>query len=268
VVTARKVARKIRTRRLRALFFGAPADVDYEAVASPDADPEQRAQVARLYAALDAMPPVERVAWALRHLQGEQLEEVARLVGCSFSGADHPCFHACILLMVATAAVGSGLNQLAKLVPTLPGAPQASRLAVVEGLVPMESVGAVQAVKIAKDGLTISLETGAVLASSIGPGVVTPGPGSPTAEGARDLPAIGSKIVRQMGPRGWTPEKIGEAIRSGERIPAVNKANGNPAVRYVHPVTGQSVVVDTVTNEVIHVGGPGFKYGPESGDLL
>jgi len=32
-------------------------------------------------------------------------------------------------------------------------------------------------------------------------------------------------------------------------------------------VTGQSVVVDTVTNEVIHVGGPGFKYGPESGDL-
>jgi hypothetical protein len=49
--------------------------------------------------------------------------------------------------------------------------------------------------------------------------------------------------------------------------PAINKATGNSAIRYVHPETGQSVVVDTVTNEVIHVGGPGFRYGPLSGDL-
>src|SRR5262249_48493994 len=53
-VTARKVARRIRGRRLRAVFFGASSEVDYEDVASTDADPEQRAQVARLYAALDA----------------------------------------------------------------------------------------------------------------------------------------------------------------------------------------------------------------------
>jgi hypothetical protein len=172
-----------------------------------------------------------------------------------------------ILVMVATATAGSGLTQLAKLVPTLPGATQASQLALVDGSLPMESVGAVQAVKIAKDGLTISLETGAVLASSIATGAVTSGTGAPSVAGVGDLPAIGPKIARQMGPRGWTPEKIREAISSGERIPATNKANGNLAIRYVHPVTGQSVVVDTVTNEVIHVGGPGFKYGPESGDL-
>jgi RNA polymerase sigma-70 factor (ECF subfamily) len=88
-VTARKVARKIRGRRVRALFFGAPAaaDVDYEAIASPDAGPEQRVQVARLYEALDGMPAAERVAWALRHVEGERLEDVARLVGCSLATA-------------------------------------------------------------------------------------------------------------------------------------------------------------------------------------
>src|SRR5262245_3668059 len=86
-VTARKVARRIRGRRLRALFFRAPVDVDYEAIASPDADPEQRAQVARLYAALDGMPAAERVAWALRHVEGERLEDVARLTGCSLATA-------------------------------------------------------------------------------------------------------------------------------------------------------------------------------------
>ncbi len=39
------------------------------------------------------------------------------------------------------------------------------------------------------------------------------------------------------------------------------------ATRYINPTTGQSVVLDDVTKEVIHVGGPGFKYGPGSGDL-
>ena len=69
-----------------------------------------------------------------------------------------------------------------------------------------------------------------------------------------------------MGPRGWTEWQITEAMKSGQRIRAINKATGNPAMRYVHPQTGQSVV-DKVTNEVIQVGGPGFKYGPASGDL-
>lgn len=47
----------------------------------------------------------------------------------------------------------------------------------------------------------------------------------------------------------------------------VTAANGHPATRYVNPDTGQSVVVDDVTGQVIHVGGPGFQYGPGSGDL-
>ncbi len=75
------------------------------------------------------------------------------------------------------------------------------------------------------------------------------------------------KIERQMARRGWTHEQIDEAVKSGQQVRAANKANGNPATRYVHPTTGQSVVVDDVTGKVIHVGGPGFKYGPASGDL-
>jgi len=78
---------------------------------------------------------------------------------------------------------------------------------------------------------------------------------------------VGSKIAKQMGPRGWTREGIEEAVTSGNQIKAINKATGNPATRFVHPKTRQSVVVDNVTGEVIHVGGPGFKYGPGSGDL-
>jgi len=79
-------------------------------------------------------------------------------------GADN----ARILVMVATAAVGSGLGQFLKALPTLPGAGPASELAVAEGGVPFEQVGAVEGVTIGQGGLTISLTTGAVLASSLG----------------------------------------------------------------------------------------------------
>ncbi len=65
----------------------------------------------------------------------------------------------------------------------------------------------------------------------------------------------------QMRQRGWNDRLINEAINDGAQVPAPNHVNpGNPAVRYVHPVTGQSVVLDILTNEVIHVGGPGFLY--------
>jgi hypothetical protein len=79
--------------------------------------------------------------------------------------------------------------------------------------------------------------------------------------------ALSAKILRQMPTRGWTPALIDEAIAGGRQVPAINFATNNPATRYVHPITGQSVVLDNVTREVIHVGGPGFKYGPGSGDI-
>jgi len=71
---------------------------------------------------------------------------------------------------------------------------------------------------------------------------------------------ITEKIRRQMGPRGWTEQLINEAIAKGQRIPAVNFATGSPATRYVHPETGQSVIVDDVTRAVIQVGAKGFRF--------
>ncbi len=64
-----------------------------------------------------------------------------------------------------------------------------------------------------------------------------------------------------MTQRGWTPQQLSEAIQNGQQFPAVNNVNpGKVATRYVHPTTGRSVVVDTVSGEVIHVGGDGFVY--------
>jgi RHS repeat-associated protein len=89
--------------------------------------------------------------------------------------------------------------------------------------------------------------------------------GSKLVEGARY--PLSPKIQGQLAKRGWTTEAIDEAVQSGKQVRAVNKATGNPATRYIHPTTGQSVVIDDVTGQVIHVGGPGFKYGPGSGDV-
>jgi hypothetical protein len=69
------------------------------------------------------------------------------------------------------------------------------------------------------------------------------------------------KSMRQMNRRGWTPSQVTEAIKNGQQFPAQNLVNkGNPAIRYVHPTTGQSVVQDMVTKEIIHFGAPGYVY--------
>ncbi|ODS53748.1 MAG: hypothetical protein ABS36_14115 [Acidobacteria bacterium SCN 69-37] len=91
--------------------------------------------------------------------------------------------------------------------------------------------------------------------------------GCTSGEVALAIMPVSPKILRQMSLRGWTHGAIDEAIASGRQVRAVNRANGNPATRYVHPSTGKSVVVDDVAGDVIHVGGPGFRYGPGSGDL-
>ena len=82
-----------------------------------------------------------------------------------------------------------------------------------------------------------------------------------------DLENVTTKIEGQMRARGWTPEQIQEAFANGQQVPAVKKATGGPATRYINPTTGQSVVIDDATGQIIHVGGPGFRYGPGSGDV-
>jgi hypothetical protein len=67
--------------------------------------------------------------------------------------------------------------------------------------------------------------------------------------------------ANQMLNRGWTEQQITDAIKNGASFPARNNVNPlNPAIRFENRETGQSVVIDTTTGEVLHVGGKGFKY--------
>jgi RNA polymerase sigma-70 factor (ECF subfamily) len=85
-ITIRLAQRKLRTRRLLALF-GLDPQPDYGERLAPDASPEDRATLGRLYRLLDELPAANRVAWTLRFIEGERLEEVARLCGCSLATA-------------------------------------------------------------------------------------------------------------------------------------------------------------------------------------
>ena len=61
--------------------------------------------------------------------------------------------------------------------------------------------------------------------------------------------------------RKWTADEITEAVAAELRFPAANLIRpDNSATRYVHPVTGRSVVLDDATGEVIHVGGDDYVY--------
>ena len=81
-----EATRRLRRKRLRAfLGFGTP--YDYADVADAGASPEQRALLSHVFATLDALGAPERVAWALRNLEGETMERVAELCSCSLSTA-------------------------------------------------------------------------------------------------------------------------------------------------------------------------------------
>jgi RNA polymerase sigma-70 factor (ECF subfamily) len=82
--TTRLVRRRLRRRRWRALFR---AHEPLRDVPAPGATPEQRALLARLYRVLEQLPIEARLAWVLRHLEGERLEDVARACGCSLATA-------------------------------------------------------------------------------------------------------------------------------------------------------------------------------------
>ena len=85
-VTVRMARRRLRRRRFWAVL-GFDEAIDYSDVAAPSAPPEDRALLARVYAALDGLPVELRLAWSLRHLEGERLEAVAGHCGCSLATA-------------------------------------------------------------------------------------------------------------------------------------------------------------------------------------
>jgi len=87
-IVVRLVRTRLRRRRLVSMLGLVTAEpVDLDAVAAPDADPEVRALLAQVYALLQTLPPDERIAWTLRHVERHRLEAVAGLVGCSLATA-------------------------------------------------------------------------------------------------------------------------------------------------------------------------------------
>jgi RNA polymerase sigma-70 factor (ECF subfamily) len=83
-ICVRRATRRLRRRRLLALL-SLDTIAERELPFDFSASPEQRAEVARLYRRLDRLPVPERVAWVLRHVEGESLEDMVALCGCSKS---------------------------------------------------------------------------------------------------------------------------------------------------------------------------------------
>jgi len=87
-IAVSQVRRRFRRRRMLK-FFGLDRSVEdapLDAFAR-DATGEQRAEIAALDRVLDQLPTEQRIAWVLRNVEGEGLEDVARACDCSLATA-------------------------------------------------------------------------------------------------------------------------------------------------------------------------------------
>jgi RNA polymerase sigma-70 factor (ECF subfamily) len=85
-VTVRKARRHLQRRRWKSLVGIDTAGYAPE-LRDTGVSPEQKALLARVYEALDRLPVDHRLAWTLRHVEGERLERVAERCGCSLATA-------------------------------------------------------------------------------------------------------------------------------------------------------------------------------------
>ncbi len=87
VVAVRKARRRLRRQRILR-WFDRDAPPDYEELADPAAmSPREVALLRQLYQVLDRLPAGQRIAWTLRHVEGQCLSEVAALCGTSLATA-------------------------------------------------------------------------------------------------------------------------------------------------------------------------------------
>ena len=84
VVTVRTVHRVLRRRKWRRLFLGESSAAEIPATG---VTPEQSALLARIYRTLDEIESKNRIAWILRYVEGERLEDVADACRCSLATA-------------------------------------------------------------------------------------------------------------------------------------------------------------------------------------
>jgi RNA polymerase sigma-70 factor (ECF subfamily) len=81
-ITVNVARQRLRLRKLRRLV-GLDQPAEYPELTDPTLSPEQRLLVARVYEALERLPVKQRLAWMLRHVEGEPVGSVALLCGCS-----------------------------------------------------------------------------------------------------------------------------------------------------------------------------------------
>jgi RNA polymerase sigma-70 factor, ECF subfamily len=85
-VAVRTVRRRLRWRRLWQ-FLGLDKDAGLAGLIDPAASPVDRLLLRSVYRVLDDLPVAERLAFGLHYIEGETVESVARLCGCSYAAA-------------------------------------------------------------------------------------------------------------------------------------------------------------------------------------
>jgi len=88
-IAVNEVRAKLRRRKwLKRLALDREEDdVTLESLASREATPDVKAELARLDAVIARMDPELRMAWMLRYVEGWELTEVATALGCSLATA-------------------------------------------------------------------------------------------------------------------------------------------------------------------------------------
>ena len=86
-IAVSQVRRRLRRRRLLGLLGldRTVEDATLEALASAGQPAEARAELGALDRLLATLPDEQRIAWMLRHVEGEELEDVARACSCSLA---------------------------------------------------------------------------------------------------------------------------------------------------------------------------------------
>jgi RNA polymerase sigma-70 factor (ECF subfamily) len=86
-IVVHAVRSRMRRHRLMSLLglSRSSEPVDLDALASHDASPHVRAELAQIYALLRTLPTDERIAWVLRCVEGHDLETVAQMTRCSLA---------------------------------------------------------------------------------------------------------------------------------------------------------------------------------------
>jgi RNA polymerase sigma-70 factor, ECF subfamily len=85
-IAVRAARRQLRRRRLRT-FVGLEALSPALELRDTAISPERRALLTRVYAALDRIPVEQRLAWTLRYVEGQKLDQVAEYCRCSLATA-------------------------------------------------------------------------------------------------------------------------------------------------------------------------------------